>query len=46
MENIAIIMGGTSKENKISLKSADTIYNIKALYTSYPDMIREFSHAE
>jgi len=37
MENIAIIMGGTSKEKEISLKSADTIYNNidKSKYNAY-----------
>ena len=27
MENIAIVMGGNSKEKVVSFKSADTIYN-------------------
>ena len=37
MENIAILMGGTSKEKEISLKSAETIYqNIdKKKYNAY-----------
>ncbi|MBE37092.1 MAG: D-alanine--D-alanine ligase A [Flavobacteriales bacterium] len=46
MENIAIIMGGTSKENKISLKSADTIYNHidQTKYNAYKVLCLNNSH--
>ena len=46
MENIAIIMGGTSKENGISLKSADTIYNNidQTKYNAYKVLFLNNSH--
>ena len=37
MENIAILMGGISKEKEVSLKSASTIYHYtdRSIYTPY-----------
>ena len=48
MENIAIIVGGTSKEKEISLKSGETIYkNIDVLkYNAYKVICIDNSHFE